>query len=252
MDKNSITGLVLITLILIGFWFINKPSSDEIEAIRQQRDSLQRVEMLQQQELDAAARQAAEQAPVELSPDEALADDTVRNDRNQQIYGHMAPFVEGEQQFYTVENNKVRIVFSNRGGRIYSVELKEYETHLGEPLILFDGEGNKFGFTFTHNTRVFNTNDLYFDAKLQNDSSIVFELGTDVGESLQFSYVLPPDEYMTQFKLNTNNLNNLMATPRGSIDINWYVEMPAFEKSRTHEQQYSGLYYKYHLDEVDC
>lgn len=251
MDKNSITGLVLITLILIGFWFINKPSSDEIEAIRQQRDSLQRVEMLQQQELDAAARQAAEQAPVELSPDEALADDTVRNDRNQQIYGHMAPFVEGEQQFYTVENNKVRIVFSNRGGRIYSVELKEYETHLGEPLVLFDGEANKFGFTFTHNTRVFNTNDLYFDAKLQNDSSIVFELGTDVGESLQFSYVLPPDEYMTQFNLTTNNLQNLMATPRGSIDINWYVEMPAFEKSRTHEQQYSGLYYKYHLDEVD-
>jgi YidC/Oxa1 family membrane protein insertase len=251
MDKNSITGLVLITLILIGFWFFNKPSTEQVEAMRQQRDSLQRVEMLRQQELDAAARLAAEKAPVDLTSDEALEDEAVLNDRNQQIYGAMAPFIEGEQQFYTVENNKVRIVFSNRGGRIYSVELKEYKTHLGDPLVLFDGEANKFGFTFTHNTRVFNTNDLYFDAKAQSDSSIVFELGTDVGESLQFSYVLPADEYMTQFNLNTNNLRNLMATPRGSIDINWYVEMPAFEKGRSFEQQYSGLFYKYHLDEVD-
>ena len=251
MDKNSITGLVLITLILIGFWFFNKPSVEQVEAMRQQRDSLQRVEMLRQQELDAAARLAAEQTPVDLTSDEALEDDTVVNDRNRQIYGHMAPFIEGEQQFYTVENNKVRIVFTNRGGRIYSVELKEYKTHLGDPLVLFEGEANKFGFTFTHNTRVFNTNDLYFNAKAQNDSSIVFELGTEVGESLQFSYVLPDDEYMTQFNLNTNNLRNLMATPRGSIDINWYVEMPAFEKGRDFEQKYSGLFYKYHLDEVD-
>jgi len=256
MDKNSLTGLGLITLILIGFWFINKPSAEQVEAMRQQRDSLQRVEMLKQQELTAATMLAAEKDTVELSSDRNLAEtsligDSAQSNHKQQIYGQMAPFVDGEQQFYTIENNKVRIILTNQGARIYSVELKDYKIHDGSSLVLFDGENNKFGFTFTHNTRVFNTNDLFFNTKIQNDSTIVFELATELGESLQFSYVLPHDEYMTEFNLNTNNLKNLMATPRGSLDINWYVEMPAFEKGRSFEKRYSGLFYKYHLDEVD-
>jgi YidC/Oxa1 family membrane protein insertase len=126
MDKNSITGLGLITLILIGFWFFNKPSTEQVEALRQQRDSLQRIEMVKQQELDAAARLAAEQTSVDLTSDEVLTDDTLQNGHNQEIYGNMAPFIDGEQQFYTVENNKVRIIFTNRGARIYSVELFDY------------------------------------------------------------------------------------------------------------------------------
>src|SRR5690554_7540457 len=77
MDRNSITGLVLISLVLIGFYFINKPSAEQVEAMQRQRDSLERVEMLCQQELDAALKQQAEATPVAL---EAEAEATTEID----------------------------------------------------------------------------------------------------------------------------------------------------------------------------
>ncbi|WP_026475281.1 membrane protein insertase YidC [Alkaliflexus imshenetskii] len=250
MDRNSITGLVLIMLILVGFWFINKPSQEQVEAIRQQRDSLQRVEMLREQErLTAEIRNEAEKTSIVLQHDEAP--DTLVENRMRQMYGQIAPFVSGEQSFHTIENENIAITFTNKGARIYSVELKHYKTHDGKPLILFDGDDNKFGFSFTHNTRVFNTNNLYFDLTQKTANGVVFTLGTEHGEKLSFIYTLPEGEYMTNFSVKTENLTNLMATPRGSIDFNWEMKMPAFEKGRSFEQEHSGLYFKFFQDEVD-
>jgi YidC/Oxa1 family membrane protein insertase len=116
---------------------------------------------------------------------------------------------------------------------------------------LFDGDDNKFGFPFTHNTRVFNTNDLYFNLKLQNDTSIVYELASQAGESLSFIYELPKNEHMARFMVQTQKLGHLIATPRGSMDFFWDMKMPSFEKGRSFEQQYSGVFYKFFKDEVD-
>lgn len=43
MDKNTITGLVLIFLILIGFSYFTRPNEEQLKEIRQ-RDSIARVE----------------------------------------------------------------------------------------------------------------------------------------------------------------------------------------------------------------
>jgi YidC/Oxa1 family membrane protein insertase len=74
MDRNSITGLILITLILLGFYFFNRPNAEQIAALNQQRDSLQRVELQRQQdEIARAAIAAAESAQIAIS-DSALND----------------------------------------------------------------------------------------------------------------------------------------------------------------------------------
>lgn len=250
MDKNSITGLGLITLILIGFWFFNKPPQQEVEALQARQDSIRKVETLMEQERIAAQLSATESQTIAL-PEAAGTLDSAQSALLEQASGLMSPFVKGETTFTTLENEKIKIIFSNKGGKIYSVELKDYKTHDGEPLVLFDGDKNKFGFTFTHNTRIFNTNDLYFNLKSQTDTSVVYEIASAQGEALTFNYVLPPDEYMAQFAVQTRQLQNLMATPRGTLDFNWYMEMLSFEKGRNFEQQYSGLYYKYYKDEVD-
>ncbi len=249
MDKNSISGIILISLILIGFYFLNKPSEEQLETMRQQRE-------LQQQE---AERKKQEQQVLQLTTDSiasaiAAADSTTKTEFSElqnEKFGLIAPFVEGEQSFYVLENELIKIILSNKGARIYSVQLKEHKTHDGKPLILFDGDDNRFGFPFTHNTRVFNTNDLYFNLKSQTDTSIVFQINSEFGESLSFIYELPEKEHMARFIIETQKLNNLISTPRGSFDFFWEVKMPAFEKGRTFEQQYSGLYYKFFKDEVD-
>ena len=53
MDKNSIIGLSLIGLILLGFTIYNSPSDEEIKAMNRERDSLLNVETKQKELLAA-------------------------------------------------------------------------------------------------------------------------------------------------------------------------------------------------------
>ncbi len=245
MDRNSITGLILITLILIGFWIINKPSEEEIERKKAYQDSI-RIEQLKMMEEEAANRlqQSASQTHNE-------AQQEVDTSYLYKVHGIMVPFVEGETNFTVIENEKIKMTFSNKGGKVYSVELKDYKTHTGAPLVLFDGDENKFGFSFSHNTTIYNTNDLYFTVKKQTNNSIVYSLNIDEHSELAFEYTLPEDEYMTDFNITTKNLGHIIASQRSNVDLNWYMEMPAFEKGRNFEKQYSGLYYKFDQDDVD-
>ncbi len=247
MDKNSITGLVLITLILALFWWMNKPSEDEITKRKRQLDSLNRVEQLRAEEAARQAPQTDKAITTEGLPPEKAAVDSVRS----KTAGILSPHLEGSQELVTLENNKIKVTFSNQGGRIYSVEVKDYKTHDGQPLILFNGDENRFGFVFTYNTRIYNTNELYFNIKSQTDRSINFEIAGPQNESLTFAYHLADDSYMVDYQIASRNLGTLFATPRGALDIEWYQVMPGQEKGRSFEQQYSGVYFKYYQDEVD-
>lgn len=245
MDRNSITGLILITLILIGFWIINKPSEEEIERQKAYQDSI-RIEQLKMMEEEAANNLQQSASAIHKETQQEVDTSYLHK-----VHGIMVPFVEGETNFTVIENEKIKMTFSNKGGKVYSVELKDYKTHNGAPLVLFDGDENKFGFSFSHNTRIYNTNDLYFTVKKQTRNSIIYSLNIDEHSELAFEYTLPEDEYMTDFNITTKNLGHIIASQRSNVDLNWYMEMPAFEKGRNFEKQYSGLYYKFDQDDVD-
>ena len=57
MDKNTITGLVLIGILLVGFSFLSRPSEEQIAAQKQYYDSIAVVQ--QQEEALRAKTEAA-------------------------------------------------------------------------------------------------------------------------------------------------------------------------------------------------
>ena len=65
MDKNTITGLVLIAILLVGFSFLSRPSEEQIAAQKKYYDS---IAVVQKQEealkAKAAAALAKEKPPV--------------------------------------------------------------------------------------------------------------------------------------------------------------------------------------------
>lgn len=246
MDKNTIIGFLLIVLILIGWGYLNRPSQEQLEHQRQQRDSLQQVEI--KRKLEAELVQQIQNVESSQTTDNVEPDSEFQMN---EIYGVMAPYIEKEQEFYVLENQKIKMTLTNKGGKIYSVELKNYKTYYGKPLILFDDADNKFGFPFVHNTRNFHSNNIYFDVREKSDSSIIFEINSGNNEFLAFIYELPDDEYMTRFYIQSRNMGRIIATPRGSMEFDWTMKMPTFEKGRSFEQQRSSIYYKYFGDEVD-
>ena len=56
MDKNTITGLVLIAILLVGFSFLSRPSKEQLAAQQRYYDSIAQV---QQREADLKAKAEA-------------------------------------------------------------------------------------------------------------------------------------------------------------------------------------------------
>ena len=64
MDKNTITGLVLIAVLLVGFSFLSRPSKEQLAAQQRYYDSIAQV---QQREADLKAKKLKRQIPPPYS-----------------------------------------------------------------------------------------------------------------------------------------------------------------------------------------
>ena len=71
MDKNTIAGLVIIFLILIGFSYLTRPSKEQVAEMQRKQDSIARVDRLRAQEL--AAQQQAQKTPDNTTAANPLA-----------------------------------------------------------------------------------------------------------------------------------------------------------------------------------
>ena len=110
MDKNTITGLVLIAILLVGFSFLSRPSKEQLAAQQRYYDSIAQV---QQREADLKAKAEA-----------ALA-----NDKEEQTADSTALFfnaLQGTDSQVTIQNNLAELTVATKGGRISSATLKEY------------------------------------------------------------------------------------------------------------------------------
>ena len=145
MDRNSIIGIVLIFAILIVFSVMNQPSEEEVQEAKRRRDSVAMVEAQQAKELD---QQQQQQQQTQQTVTAAIEDTVNAGAELQQKidqFGVFGTAAIGEQEFFTIENNLMEITLTNKGGRIYSVRLKNYVTHDSLPLMLFDGPETMFG-----------------------------------------------------------------------------------------------------------
>ena len=113
MDKNSVTGMILIAVILGFFWWMNKPTEEQLAAQKRYRDSVERVEA--ENELEEAKQQRnlelAKKNEKESTPDSVLQKQRANK------YGLFANAVDGENKFYTLENELIKVTFASQGGK---------------------------------------------------------------------------------------------------------------------------------------
>ncbi|RZT96671.1 YidC/Oxa1 family membrane protein insertase [Ancylomarina subtilis] len=249
MDKNSIWGLVIIGAILIGYTYLTKPSAEEIKA-KQTRDSIAKVEQARDLQLENEKLSALKAIEAEKQKDP---------EHLQETFGVFSSAAAQKEEFITLENKLVKIKVSNKGGRIYSVQLKDYQTHDSLPLILWEGDKNRFGMTFYAQNKAIDTQDLYFtneegieniDASSQQ-KTLSMKLSAGDDQYLEYVYTLAPDSYMLDFDIKAIGLNNIISRNQSTLTFNWQADLYGKEKGRKNEDMYTALYYKFHEDDVD-
>jgi YidC/Oxa1 family membrane protein insertase len=250
MDRNSIIGIIIIAGILIGYTYLTKPSREQIEQQKHIADSLQMVEMNNA----ISSKQSTANYDSLPAPSKTVALAPASASENLGIY---ASHSTGKAKFYTIENNKLRIVISSQGARPYQVELKDYKTFDKKPLILFEGDSSLMGLEFFSDGRTISTNQLYFDTDEKNTEIVVkdspytlsFRLPVDsIGAFIEYTYTLHPDNYLVDFKIKMTGMDQYRTD---NVQLKWEIFAPQQEMGRTNENSYTNLSYRFQDGDVE-
>ncbi len=289
MDRNTITGLILIFVIFIGFSIYNnsrlnkgyekayataetlytrgdfeEARNEYINALKfkpNQPDALARIN-----EINLKLGNVPEPARKDSALTEQPVAGTVSKPEPESgpedisQYGVFAQSALGENEFITLENNKVELKISLKGGRVYSARLKDYRTYDSLPLILFSGDSTVFGFNFfTTDNKAVQTNNLYFTPVSDQRSvmvasqpqSVILRLMAGEDKYIEYKYTLAPDEYMLDFDVTFKSMESIIGANQSSLTLDWEMYIPQQEKGRQNEENYSTIKYKFFQGDVE-
>lgn len=246
MDRNTFTGLLIIAVILIGFSFYLQPSEQELNQYKNVTDSIA-----------AAKNGVATSDSVKTVTDtaqQASTPSTVSVD----TAGLFGTNKTGTEEFTVIENEKIRATISNKGGRVYSVELKEYKTWDKKALMLFDGAKNEFNIRFYAKGELKNTSEFYlqpigkaFQVQGTDSNEIRYRLAASANQYLDFVYRLKGNSYMLDFDIETHNMENVIAANNSYFDLNWNIVAPKNEKDMKMERNNTTVYYRFTNEDYD-
>ena len=259
MDKNNITGIILIGIILIAYSIWTAPDKEQIEKSRKTRDSLEYVEhkkLIETQKLEEAKQKNNFTNSDENSNN---ITDSIKNKILKEKYGTFASSVKGVEEFITLENDLLKIKISNLGGRIESVEVKNYKTYDSLPLILFQGDSTIFGLEFFAQNRDIFTNDLFFKSNTNKKNIVVsgenktvsMRLNANKNSYIEYIYTLASNSYNLKFDVKLVNMNEVIPQNVNYLNLNWDIYSPCQEKGKKWENDHTTIYFKHYQDEVD-
>ena len=229
-EKNSVIGIALLAILFIAYFYFTRQGQLELEAKQKQiRDSI-----------------AAIQPVIKdtVSTVETRTDTTA-------IVGTPGTFIQlGNIPASTsvLENDLVKITFSNQGGRPTSVELKQYKSIDSSNVKLASAEFNKLSYLI--NTGVNQTSssgDLYFSASAittdaDGTSTLSYTLADSTGKSIEHRYRLKKGEYMFEWNLGVKGADRLFTN--NTINMLWQVQADQQERDIQTEKRETqlGLY----------
>jgi len=239
MDKNTFTGMFLIMIILGASFYFMKPSEADLkkEKIKAHADSIKRGDI---------PKPAIAHAKFADST-KAAANKTVDSALLKSPFGASTI---GTEKFITLENKDILVKLSTQGGRVYSVELKDFKTYDKKPLILFDGtRNNHFGLNFTAGNNSINTDKLYFTpsaAQLKvadKDSGwVTMRLSYSPTQYIDYVYSLKGTGYKVGLTIKPTGLDQVISNS-STLNLNWAASLRKQEKDMEQERRYSYVSY---------
>lgn len=229
MDRNTVIGFVLLGLLLFLYLFISTKNSQELQKQKKlAEDSISNVK-------------ASQQAMAKLQ-------DTAKNKVALADTAGFNKALGGTEQRLTVENELLKVVFSNKGGQPIEVELKQFKAYDSTPVKLIDSS-KETRFSYSINTapnQSAQIADLYFGAgqvikNADGSQTISFRLPAPDGESIVHQYTLYPNEYRIDWNVIINNPDKLFS--QNNFNLGWHVYLERAQKNILNERQLASVCY---------
>ncbi len=232
MDKNTVTGIILIAAVLIIFGWWNKPSEEQIKA---------------QQEAAAKAKQEQQKA-AEQRQKEAETLEQAKTDSTALFYS----VLNGTASDVVLKNDKLELTLSTKGGTVKKAVIKNFKDKDGNPdITLFDGDikskkgepYHRLGFRLEGKEHNFSTQDYYFTATNKTDSTVTMTADGGGGRKIEMTYLLGKD-YMLHFGFKVTGMEGLFSPKTSTMTVDWHDMCKQQEKGHSFENYRSSLTYK--------
>ena len=252
IDINSIIGFVLIFAILLFMLWQNKPTPEELEA--QEKAKQEQIEAEKKEIADT--KQDAFIAPTEELTTVSSSDSTqlvaLQNKLGAFAYSATLPSAKDDETH--VETEFLDLKFSNRGGFLKEVRLKQFVDYDSIPIHLIEDNNTAFNINFgTTDSRILNTKDLYFEptvSKSGENTVVSMKLKVSPAKFLEYRYVLKPKDYMMDFSIQSQGLNNVINSSQ-EVNLDWKLKGHRHDKSISYENRYTRLTYQYEDGKID-
>ena len=238
-DINSFVGMILLAGVML-YWLNTQKPEEPVTPTNEVNTETTNTTAI---EKDSAKTK------------EVVVSDSIQNETLKNQLGAFAYSGINAQKGETVlENDLVKLVIDNKGGQIKVAEIKNYVTYDSLPLYMIKDNNASFNINFgTTDNRILNTKDLFFEPSVsKNGENQVVSMKLKVSETqfLEYRYEMKPDDYMVDFSIRSQGLNNVINTSN-TIQLDWTLDGYRHEKSlRTENDMYTFYYYKAE-DEVD-
>ncbi|HVI45645.1 MAG TPA: membrane protein insertase YidC [Chitinophaga sp.] len=246
MDRNSVIGFLLLGVLLVGYIFYNQKQQGNIAKEKARQDSIANLNKPKPSFTDTATLAAG--AQLDSAHQAQLAGE----------FGAFAGAAVASVQTTVMENDEVKITFSNKGGQPVSVQLKKFKSAEGGPLMLMQGSFNRLSLEVPASpAKVLNSADLFFTPgsvqKLADGSqSLSYRLNsTNPGAYLEFTYTLKPGGYIVTYNIHTVGLQNLMPGNQNYYTLQWNSQDDKQEHDMENERLNNQVHYMYSNDKHD-
>tara|TARA_B100000795_G_scaffold138072_1_gene103146 strand:+ start:15699 stop:17600 length:1902 start_codon:yes stop_codon:yes gene_type:complete len=248
-DLNSIIGFVLIGAIFIWMLYLQQPTEEEIA-----------VEAAKIEAEQKAAEEASRQSQSDITLNDATTAMTAVTAKDSMgllklqsrlgSFAYSSTLASASNATTVIENDVLSLTISNKGGYVTEARLKQHTTYDSIPVYLVKNGNSTLNFQFSAENRLLNTQDLYFEPSLSlngNNQVLTMRLKTADNAYLEYRYELIPGEYMTNFSIKSQGLEDVLNTSQ-PMYLDWKLKGYRHAKSISYENRYSRLTYEYEGD----
>ncbi|MGB0884787.1 MAG: membrane protein insertase YidC [Chitinophagales bacterium] len=244
MNRDTLIGTALISILL--FWYLSNSAKNNAQLDEEKAKTEQVVKQENKQSKET------EVLIENLNPE--IADSATLSKAEQKAkikYGAFYKNISGKEEFTSLENDLIRVEFSNKGGQITKVNLKEFKTWDKQDLILVDNNQN-FNFTFeTNDGQKIQTKELYHSISKIGENSVSMKIDAGNGKYVEKIYSLADNSYFVDFDFNFVKLDDIINPSADNFKATWDFDVIPQEKGLTVERQKSTIYWKQNDEEVD-
>lgn len=224
MNKNTITALVLMLLVIAGFTYFSQPSKEQLVRQQQVQDSIAAVQKKQQQA--NATAEATKDSSATSATDSSATFTAPHNAQN-----------------VVLKNKVLKLTFSTKGGTMTEGELLQYKDQQQHNVKLFNAKDASLAFLIDGKSENINTSELYFAPMNVTDSTVTMRLQTKQGY-IDFNYALLGNTYMVNFTVQAHGMEGFFSSTTNTMNIRWNDHIRQQEKGFKFENYRSSLTYK--------